>query len=185
MGMIAAIFFESPLGLLGGIPLALAVGFGAWWQRRRGLAWKRIVSLAALRSIAMLPLVLLVARPIWLAKEPAAASRQVMLLMDRSESMSLADPEVNRYQQALKFLGGRLLPALKSARLPVHAMLFDDGIESADGAQLGQVVPKGKRTNLAGAIAQALGSSAQPPLALIALTDGIANENSDNTKALT
>lgn len=183
--MSAAIILEFPLGLFCAVPLGLAVGFAAWRLHKRGLGWQRVISLTALRTVALLPLVLLVARPIWVAKEPAAASRQVMLLMDRSESMSLADPDVSRYQQALKFLGGRLLPALKSAHLPVTAMLFDEALESADGARLSQVVPKGKRTNLAGAIAQALGSSAQPPLALIALTDGIANENSDNTKALT
>jgi uncharacterized membrane protein len=34
-------------------------------------------------------------------------------------------------------------------------------------------------------VAQALGASAQPPLAVIALTDGIVNESSDNTRALT
>src|SRR5262249_49939906 len=44
--------------------------------------------------------------------------------------------------------------------------------------------PRGKRTNLGGAIAQALASSAQPPLAVLALTDGIANESSDNARAL-
>ena len=52
----------------------------------------------------------------WIAKEPPApASRSVMLLMDRSESMSLEEQDATRYQQALEFLRGRLLPALKSA----------------------------------------------------------------------
>jgi uncharacterized membrane protein len=183
--MTAAIIFEFPLALISAIPLGLAVGFAAWNQHRRGLVWKKILCLAGLRSAALLPLVLLLARPIWLAKEPAAASRPVMLLVDRSESMSLADPEVSRYQQALKFLGGRLLPALKSARLPVQAMLFDGSVERVDGSRLAQVVPKGKRTNLAGAIAEAVGGSAQPPLALVTLTDGAANENADNTKGMT
>jgi len=69
--------------------------------------------------------------------------------------------------------------------LPVQAMLFDEGVQSADGPALTAAVPKGKRTNLGLAIAQALNGSAQPPLAVIALTDGIANENSDNMRALT
>ena len=46
-------------------------------------------------------------------------------------------------------------------------------------------MPNGKRTNLSGAVAQAVSASAQPPLAVIALTDGIVNESADNTRALT
>lgn len=183
--MLSVIIFEFPLGLLCAAPLALVLGFGAWRQRRRGLTWLRVLALAALRGVVLVPLVFLAGRPMWVAKEPASASRQVMLLIDRSESMSLADQDVSRFQESLKFLGSRLLPALKSARLPVQVMLFDESLERVDGARLGQVVPKGKRTNLAGAIAQGVGSSPQPPLAVIALTDGVANENGDNTKALT
>ena len=53
------------------------------------------------------------------------------------------------------------------------------------GAKLSSATPNGKRTNLGGAVAQALGTAAQPPLAVIALTDGIVNESADNTRALT
>jgi len=155
-------------------------------QVRRGVPRSRILALTCLRLVALLPLLVLLARPVWIAKEPpAAASRAVALLVDRSESMSLEDPDVSRYQQALDFLRGRLLPALKSAGLPVQAMLFDQTVQSADGAALAAAVPKGKRTNLGGAIAQALEGSPQPPLAVIALTDGIANESSENARALT
>jgi hypothetical protein len=184
--MISAIIFEFPLGWLAAVPLALALGFAAWRQSRRGVAPSRVLALGALRALALLPLVALAARPVWLAKEPpASATRSVILLMDRSESMSLEENEVSRYQQGLDFLRERLLPALKSAHLPVQAMLFDEGTEPADGPKLDATLPKGKRTNLGGAIAQALGSSAQPPLAVVALTDGIANESDDNTRALT
>ena len=116
---------------------------------------------------------------------PASATRPVMVLMDRSESMSLEERDASRYQQALGFLRERLLPALRAASLPVQAMLFDQGAEPADGAKLNSATPNGKRTNLGGAVAQALGEAAQPPLAVIALTDGIVNESADNTRALT
>ena len=131
-------------------------------------------------------LALLIARPVWITKEPpAAASRSVVLLVDRSESMSIDEPGETRYRQSLGFLGERLLPALKSAQLPVQAMLFDETAEPSDGQHLAAAVPKGKRTNLAGAIKEAIINSPQPPLAVVALTDGIANENDDNTRALT
>ena len=182
--MIAAIVFEFPLGWLFALPLGVALAFAIWRQRRRGVATSRIAGLGALRAMAMLVLVFLAARPIWMTREPpASATRSVMLLMDRSESMSLEERDVSRYQQALGFLRERLLPALQAASLPVQAMLFDQNAEPADGAKLAAATPNGKRTNLGGAVAQALDNAAQPPLAVIALTDGIVNESADNTHA--
>lgn len=184
--MTGAIIFEFPMGWFIGLPLAAALAFAVVRQSKRGLYRSRVFALSALRAAALLAVTFLAARPVWIAKEPAAsATRSVVLLMDRSQSMSLEEPDVSRYQQALGFLRDRLLPALKSANLPVQAMLFDQGAEAADGSKLGAATPSGKRTNLAGAIAQAVGNEGQPPLAVIALTDGIANDNADNTRALT
>ncbi|HVM50061.1 MAG TPA: hypothetical protein VMU04_18680 [Candidatus Acidoferrum sp.] len=184
--MTAALLFEFPRGWLLALPLAAVLAFAAWRQHRRGLALSRIFAVGALRAIALLVLVFLATRPVLLTREPpAAASRSVAVLMDRSESMSLEEHDATRYQQALEFLRGRLLPALKEADLPVQAMLFDQAAEPADGPKLLSATPNGKRTNLSGALAQALGLSAQPPLAVIALTDGIVNESADNARALT
>jgi uncharacterized membrane protein len=184
--MTAAIYFEFPQGWLFALPLGLALAFAIWRQRRAGVATRRIAGLGALRAMALLVLVFLAARPIWMTWEPpASATRSVMLLMDRSQSMSLEEHDMSRYQQALGFLRERLLPALRAASLPVQAMLFDQGVEVADGPKLASATPNGKRTNLGGAVAQALDTSAQPPLAVIALTDGIVNESADNTHALT
>ncbi|HYG36108.1 MAG TPA: vWA domain-containing protein, partial [Clostridia bacterium] len=180
------ITFELPWALLLGLPLAAALAFAAWRQHRRGLATSKIATLAVLRLLALLPLILLAARPVWLGKEPpAAVSRPVMLLVDRSESMSLEERERTRYRQAVDFLQNRLIPALKSAKLPVEAMLFDENAERVEAAALTGAQPKGKRTNLGGAITEALNSSPQPPLAVIGLTDGAANESADNTRAVT
>jgi uncharacterized membrane protein len=180
------VLFEFPLGWLAAIPAALALAFAAWRQFRRGVGSRRILALTTLRVGGLLPLIVLAARPVWIVREPpAAASRPVMLLIDRSESMSLEEEDGTRYHQSLQFLRTRLLPALTSAHLPVQAMVFDQAAEPADGAKLESIAPRGKRTNLGGAIAQALTASPQPPLALIALTDGIANASDDNTRALT
>ena len=62
-------------------------------------------------------------------------------------------------------------------------MLFSESAEFADGEKLTTAQPKGKRTNLGGAIVQAFVNAAHPPLAVIALTDGIANESADNARA--
>ncbi len=183
--MIASILFEFPAGWLLAFPVGAVLGLAMWRQSRQGQPWRRILVLAGLRLVPLLLLVFLAARPVWDARQPpAAASRAVALLLDRSESMSLEEHGATRYQQALEFLRNRLLPALKSAKLPVQAMLFDHSVESADGEKLTATKPNGRRTNLGGAIAQALGNSAQPPLAVVALTDGIANESADNARAL-
>jgi len=184
--MTAAIYFDFPLGWQAGLPFALAVlALAAWLQRRRGLSGLRVAILTALRGTALLALLFLSARPVWMAKEPPTqVGRPVVLLMDRSESMSLEENERTRYQQALRFVRDYLLPALKSADLPVQAMLFGQDAEPADGAKLAEAKPDAKRTNLGGAIARALANTPIPPLAVIALTDGAANENADNARAL-
>src|SRR5947208_15328185 len=163
--MIAAIHFDFPLGWQAGLSLVLAVlALAAWRQRRGGFNGSRIATLTALRGIPLLAVVFLAARPFWTAKEPpATALRPVILLVDRSESMSLEENDRTRYQQALAFAREHLLPALKSAGLNIQALLFAQDAEPADGATLAEAKPHGKRTNLAGAIARAVaGSTARP-----------------------
>jgi uncharacterized membrane protein len=181
----ATLLFELPLAWLAALPLGAVIGFAAWRYHARGLTRSRTLSLTLLRLVTVLTLVFLAARPVWVAKEPpASAARSIVLLLDRSESMALEDADTTRYQRALGFLRDRLLPSLKAAGLPVQAMLFDKSAQAADGPALASASPKGERTNLGGAIAQALADSAKPPLAVVALTDGDANENSDNTRGL-
>jgi hypothetical protein len=184
--MIAGIYFEFPLGWQIGLPLAvLVLAVAAWQHRRRQQPKTSTALLVSLRGVALLVLVFLAARPVWTAKEPSSkAARPVVLMMDRSESMSLEENERTRYQHALRFARDYLLPALKSANLPVQAFLFAQDAEPADGPKLAEAKPDGKRTNLGGAIARALANSPTPPLAVIALTDGAANENADNARGL-
>jgi hypothetical protein len=184
--MIAAIIFEFPLGWLLAIPLVGALTLSFWRHRKRGLQRPHLLSLLSLRAVAFLVLAFLAARPVWMTKvPPSAAARSVALLVDRSESMALEEADTTRFKKAVDFLRDRLLPAFKSANLPVQAMVFDKVAEPADGSKLTSTEPKGERTNLGGAIAQAIGSASQPPLAVVALTDGVANESADNTRALT
>ena len=87
--MSGAIIFEFPPGWLLALPLAAALAFGVWRQRWLGLKAPRILALGALRGCALLALIFLAARPVWLSREPpAAATRSVAVLMDRSESIA-------------------------------------------------------------------------------------------------
>lgn len=178
--------FDFPLALQAGLPLALAaLAFAAWLRARHGMPKGRVTVLAVLRAAALLAVAFLAANPTWVTREPPdSARRPVLLLMDRSESMSLEDGEKTRYQQALDFARNHLLPALKSSDIPVQALLFAEDTEPADGGKLALTPPNGRRTNLGGAIARALASAATPPLAVVALTDGMANESADNARGL-
>src|SRR5262249_9017939 len=168
-----------------GLPaVAALVGWIAWRQSRRALPATRFIPLLALRALPLLALIFLAARPNWLSKADSAAARSVVVLLDPSESMSVRDVDSTRYAQAFDFLRDRLLPAFKSANLPVEGLLFDQSAEPADGPKFAAAEPTGKRTNLGGAIAQGLANVAQPPLAVIALTDGSVNEGGDNNRAL-
>src|SRR5262249_37347153 len=71
-----------------------------------------------------------------------------------------------------------------AADLPVTGMLFGQTTEFADGARISSIKPDERRTNLGGAIAEALSKSDQIPLAVIALTDGDVNDDKDNSRAL-
>src|SRR5438105_2349820 len=100
--MTAVIVFDLPLAWQIGLPVtAIVVGLATWLRVRRGMAWSRVLLLGGLRLLGLLLLVFLAARPIWFTKEPpASATRSVVLLMDRSESMSLEERDTTRYQQS-------------------------------------------------------------------------------------
>jgi uncharacterized membrane protein len=182
----ATIAFDFPLGWQLGLPLVVCViALLVSALRRRGLPAARIAVTVSLRAAALLLLVFLAARPVWVEKSAAAkGGNSVVLLVDRSESMSLEENGRSRYRQALAFARDFLLPALKDAGLRVEPMLFAQDVETTDGPRLAAAKPDGKRTNLGGAIARGLASASARPLAVISLTDGAANEKADNARGV-
>lgn len=182
----AHLVFELPRVWQVGLPaLALLLVVLHLRYRRRGLSRRAGLALTCLRGLALLPLVLLAARPVWVSGEPRdPARRPVMLLVDASESMSVEETGGTRYERVLEFAREQLLPALGRAGLPVEALRFAETAEPVDGAELAGTRPAGRRTNLGGAIAQAVGRTEAPPLAIVALTDGLANESADNARGL-
>ena len=182
--MNGAIVFQLPAAWVCLLPLSLLLGWSMWRQRRRGFSFPRIAALTVLRSVPLLGLVFLAARPVRVGREAVgAAARPVLVLMDRSESMSLKEGDSSRYQRAVDFFRRRLAPALKSANLPVKSMLFDQHAVPADERQIVAARPDGKRTNLGGAIAEALSTAGPTPLAVVTLTDGVANEGAEDSRA--
>jgi hypothetical protein len=184
--MIAGIYFGLPWAWQAGLPAVLLLVLGvAWLQARRGVPKAQVSALAALRGAALLALAGLAARPVWVTGWSLAGHRRpVVVLLDRSQSMAVRDGRQTRYQEALRFLNSKLLPSLKSAGLPVRVMLFDQSAVHEKGNKLRSSSAQGRRTNLGGAIAEAMRGSSEPPLALIGLTDGIANVRADDQAGL-
>jgi len=178
------LIFELPAIWLCALPLGILLGFAASHQRRRGLPQPKIVALLFLRSLLLLTILFLAARPVLRSgRIIVGTKRPVVVLLDRSKSMSVQDADATRYQRASDFLRRRLRPALDAANLPVSQMVFDQTAEALDDARMASVKPEGKRTNLGASIEAALHGS-QKPLAVVALTDGIANETADDPRVM-
>jgi uncharacterized membrane protein len=177
--------FENPLAWLWGLPVAVAaLAVSVRSLRQYGRPWREAAVLAALRGMVLLALVILAARPVLVDSEEEEKSNRVVLLVDRSESMSLRHGGQSRYSEAVQLARSGLLPALKAADLHPQALLFAEDAASADGRQIAAAQPDGKRTNLARAIVRSMALSDRPPCAVIALTDGVATEDADNARAI-
>jgi uncharacterized membrane protein len=183
--MTRLVFEHSAVWMIG-LPVALGLTLAAAWsQWRQARPKKQLALLAVLRGAVLTALVLLAARPVYVDQEKEGRkSNQVVLLVDRSESMSLKEGGRSRYREAVDFLRDRLLPALKSARVQVQPLLFAEDVAAADGKQIAYATPNGPRTDLGRAILRGTAQNALPPLAVIALTDGVATENGDNARAM-
>jgi uncharacterized membrane protein len=182
--MSAPFTFELPVVWLGALPLGALLGFAAWRQRRRGVAPVRVALLLGLRACVVLLLLLLCARPVTQTNQATgAANRPVVVMLDRSKSMSLLEAGQTRYARAVDFLNRRLLPALADGNLPVRTILFDETAEPVNASQMISLKPEGKRTNISRAVAEALDSS-QKPLAIVALTDGGSNETGEDSRSM-
>jgi Mg-chelatase subunit ChlD len=178
--------FEYPLAWLWGLPLAAAaILLLVRSLRRSGWSWRAVAVLAGLRAAVLAALVCLAARPVLVrSDEDEKKSDRVVLLVDRSESMSLRHSGQSRYEEALQLARNFLLPALKAAGLHAQALLFAEDAAPADGAEIAAAQPEGKQTNLARAIVRGMALSDRPPRAVIALTDGAATEDADNARAI-
>jgi uncharacterized membrane protein len=148
------------------------------------LGMRRVMVLTVLRVIPIVLLALLLARPVRVTSRDEAVDRKVVLLVDRSASMALTDMDGRpRFTDALSFARDVVLPDLQAAGYHIQPMLFDAEANPATGEQLVAAKPTGDATDLGTAISAGLGATDHPPLAIIALTDGAANQPQSNRGA--
>jgi hypothetical protein len=177
-------FFEWTPALWIGLPLVtLIMAAFVWRHRHRGL--EQLIPLTMLRAMALVALVLLAGRPTRSSQFGSDPPRhQIVVLVDRSESMALQDQDGRgRYQAAIELLRAQLIPAIEKQRLSAKAFLFADDAAEATGEQLVAAQPDGKQTNLPGAISRAVTQSGVAPLAVVVLSDGISTDDRERNSA--
>ena len=176
---------ELPWALALGVPVILALLVAtAILHRRRGLRPRRVALLVILRGLGLLTLALLAARPTAIESEDPQARRSVALLLDRSKSMALVEGGESRFERLLDLTENTLVPAFEQEGWSVDTYLFAEAAAPVTPAGRRQAIADGARTDLGGAIAHAVRSASPPPLAVVAVTDGAANESRSNRAAL-
>lgn len=177
--------FERPLPGWGWFLVLCLCGLAAWWsyRRLRGSVRAR-TALASLRVLLLLVIVLLIAGPALRIGRESVEQDWVVVLVDRSRSMTVRDEAVNGARESRE---ERLLDALRRSD-PMWSALererrvvwlgFADGSfdlteepHAAERPALG--APMGDRTRLDDALQQALQRAAARPVAgIVVLSDG-------------
>lgn len=161
---------------------ALAALALAW--RRDGIPRRRVAALLGLRGAGLVLLLVLVCRPVWIGEAAEGETPRLALLLDRSESMSLVEDGASRYQRAGRFARDELVAALERRGWEYELHEFAEAAEPILPSEIGRSRVDGRRTDLGLAIEHALAASPTQPLAVIALTDGIANARRHDRSAL-
>ncbi|MCC6659405.1 MAG: hypothetical protein IT437_00830 [Phycisphaerales bacterium] len=170
-----------PIPAWGWALIALAgIGIASWsYWRLTGARWARAL-LAAGRALLLLLLVLLIAGPRLTRPNERIEKDWVLVLVDRSASMSIPDAPggVRRTREAqLRDILSSLSPALGSLgdERTVVWLGFDGGaydLKTTAGAP-DLAPPTGRRTSLASALDQALQRAAARPVSgVVVLSDG-------------
>jgi uncharacterized membrane protein len=179
------VFDAAWVFLPGALILVALLGLTAWRLMQRGLRWREISALLVLRGAALVIVLVLLGRPVTIRHVAQSSAPYVSLLLDRSLSMSLVENGQSRYTRMYDLVKNRLAPALNRENWAVRPLLFAESARACTPGEIAQAPVDGARTNLAGALAQAATADSEPPLAIIALTDGDANDDRENNKAVT
>lgn len=166
-----SVAFAHPLPWWVLVPVILAAVALAWHAYRRLSLWpRRRATLAALRFVTLLTLILVLMRPV--SEGTAVDARDVIvpILVDTSRSMAIEDAEGrSRIDRAREFVSAELLPALQG-NFELELLAFGEGI---DDATPGSLSATARRSDLGGALAAAQARYRGRPVAgYVVITDG-------------
>lgn len=163
--------FANPLPWWALVPIIAAAALVAWFAYRRFAATPvRRHTLAALRFVTLLLLVVVLMRPVARMSDVDARDAVVPILVDTSRSMGIEDVDGGRrIDSARAFLTRELLPAL-NGRFQMELLSFGEALAPASADGLGAAA---RRSDLAGALAAARERYRGRPVAgIVLLSDG-------------
>ncbi len=184
--------FDRPIPAWVWVTIGAAALVAAWLSYRRmdGPVWARSV-LASLRALALVGVALLISGPRLVERSETIERDWVLVLVDRSASMSIGDAPALREGGERRSRDEQLRDALRESWpmwrelgrdreivwLGFDAGAYDLSVARARGGGAIESVTlgdaEGKRTSLASALAQALRRSAARPLsAVVVMSDG-------------
>lgn len=187
-GLVQSLVFEAPRvlewGVIGAL-LMLAVVHVI--QVRSGMPAKRSLVLVGLRTLAAMVLLFLGAKPVHEVRRPKSVSkgdpRRVVVMLDESRSMGVTEGGAAPVGAAFRVLNEVVLPALGQLHVPVSFGTFSSGYSERESVP-NAIEASGDTTDLATSVAAAFDAGSVPPLAVIALTDGILTRNEGESGVL-
>jgi hypothetical protein len=139
--------------------------------------WRGILS--ALRVIALALILLLLFEPVLTIFRHRLEKPNVLVLVDKSASMSIHDAEGTRQEMVRKVLSGSGLRAL-GQRTDLRYFSFSDSAAPSEPQQLDTLSATGSETDLSGAWEKAEHTLADEPVAAVVLISDGANNQGPN-----
>lgn len=133
--------------------------------------WRRAV-LAVLRIVALALILLLLFEPVLSIFKEQREKQNVLILVDKSASMSVRDADISRQQIVQELLSSSGIRTLEK-KAHLHYFSFSDSVEELNLEQLDTIAPSGVGTNLSLAWEKASQALAhEPTTAAILISDG-------------
>lgn len=183
-----SLIFEAPAFLKwGAIGVLMTLALVHVFHLKNGMSARRSLVLVGLRMLAAMIFVFLGAKPTIEIREPRRASqgdpRRVVVMLDESQSMGATEGGEAPIRAAFRALNEVVLPALGQLNLPVSFGTFSKGYSERDSIPK-SIEARGDTTDLATSVAAAFDGGSVPPLAVIALTDGVLTRNEGESAVL-
>ncbi|MFH0965016.1 MAG: glutamine amidotransferase [Planctomycetota bacterium] len=168
---------------IAGLPVLSAWVFyrRVWTELSRG-AWATLVTVRILATGALL---LACFQPEMVFERVTYAKSSLIMMVDASKSMSVADTDATRFDRVRK-VAGTLLPTLQRD-FTVSLYTFAGGATRVEAKEeaLGGVKPDGEATGIRRSLAQAIAEHKSETLAgVVVFTDGIDNSGKSLTRGL-
>jgi uncharacterized membrane protein len=163
----------------------LSVGLAGWayWATPAPLTRGRRILLWVCRGVALVGVLVLLARPVAVVAESLRGKPEVMLLVDRSGSMTLPDGDVSRSDRA-RAVADELAQEL-GGRFNVTYRPFDDHLRPAASGDTELVADSLRATAPGDAVARLVREPRDGPLAgVVLITDGATTRGRDLPSAV-